>query len=70
MLDSVAKIVLADRLDAFAQMHKQFLKDKPSVVERDEFADYLDEESNSDDLLLPQLRIFKVSMEHRSEIPM
>jgi len=51
MLNSVAKIVLADRIGVFAQIHEQFLRDKPSIIERDEFADYLDEDSNSEDLL-------------------
>jgi hypothetical protein len=51
MLNSVAKIVLADRFDEFAQLHEQLLKDKASVVERDEFADYLNEDSDSEDLL-------------------
>jgi hypothetical protein len=33
MLNSVAKIILAGRFDAFAELHEQFLQDKAPVID-------------------------------------
>jgi hypothetical protein len=38
VLNSVAKVVLGDRFEEFARRHAQFVSDKSSVIEDDDFA--------------------------------
>lgn len=49
--ESMAKVILADKYDQFSRVHNQFLADKNSVLEMDELAELLDEESDEGDLL-------------------
>jgi len=50
-IESIAKVIFADKFGQFTEVHSQFLADKDAVLEMDGLADFLDEESDEGDLL-------------------